>query len=70
MSTFLSLYFLYSNLYLLCFPGLENDCEGALMFWEELISEEVVVSEEIKSVLYNLLKENKCDVPKTLKVQA
>lgn len=55
---------------LFCFLGLNNDCDSALAFWEELISEGVLIPEETKTVLYNLLKKNRCDVPKSLEIQA
>lgn len=58
------------KLLMVCFLGLNNDCEGALAFWEELVSEGALISKEISTVLYNLLIKNKYSVPKSLKVQA
>lgn len=50
--------------------GLNNDCDSALAFWEELIGEGVLIPEETKTVLFNLLMKNRCDVPKSLEIQA
>lgn len=50
--------------------GLNNDCQGALEFWEELVSEGGFISKEISTTLYNLLVKNKYDVPKNLEAQA
>lgn len=48
------------------FLGLNNDCNSALEFWEELVNEKVFISKEVGAVLCSLLKQNNYDVPKNL----
>lgn len=75
----LSIMKVHSMLFLVCNPykifntffvGLNNDCESALEYWEELRNEGNFIPKEISVVLHNLLVKNKYNVPQNLQVQA